>query len=67
MDPQGDYLLPLKPPVASEPQGQDIGPAPEGQESRWFPDQLEDCEWPEACCKDVKVLCVDCPYYRPNH
>lgn len=43
------------------------GPAPEGQESRWYLEYLEDCEWPETTCRDLSVSCEDCPYYRPKH
>lgn len=42
------------------------GPAPEGQESRWYLEYLEDCEWPETTCRDLSVACEDCPYYRPK-
>jgi hypothetical protein len=41
-------------------------PAPEGQEGRWFIENLQDCEWPENCCPTVSLPCEQCPYYRPK-
>ena len=46
---------------------QEFPPCPEGQEARWHPDLLRNCEWPENCCPTVALPCEQCPYYRPKH